>query len=100
MIIGYTSIIEEDLVMILSKVLSKYQLTLPKEVVRALHIHKGDLLKCQVQSERIVLTPMVVEEPYSEEELKKFDKLYNDPKNKGKVYKTRAEAMEHLRKLK
>ena len=85
--------------MILSKVLSKYQLTLPKEAVKALHIHKGDLLKCQVQNERIVFTPMVVEEPYSEEELRKFDKLYNDPKNRGKRFHSTREAIKYLESL-
>ena len=85
--------------MILSKVLSKYQITLPKEVVRVLGIGKGDVLKCQIEGGSVSFTPVVVEEPYSKEELKKFDQLYNDPGNKGKAYHTKSEAMSHLKKL-
>ena len=85
--------------MILSKVLSKYQITLPKTVVKELQIHQGDVLKCVVERGRVSFTPVVVDEIYSSEDLKKFDKLYNDPKNKGKVYRTKSEAMEHLKRL-
>ena len=85
--------------MILSKVLSKYQITLPKEVVKTLHIEKGDVLRCDVEKGKVSFTPVVVEEPYSEADLRKFDELYNNPKNKGKAYKTKSQAMEHLKRL-
>ena len=85
--------------MILSKVLSKYQITLPKEAVAALHIEKGNVLKCKIENGSVSFTPVIVEEPYSDEELKKFDVLYNDPQNKGKVYKTKSAAMAHLKRL-
>ncbi len=65
----------------------------------SLHLEKGELLKCYIQKGRISFTPVLVEEPYSPEELKKFDALYNHPKNKGKVYRTKSEALEHLRHL-
>ncbi len=85
--------------MILSKILSKYQITLPKEAVEALHLHKGDVLKCKIEGRSVSFVPVVVEEPYSEEELRKFSDLYNSPKNKGKTYRTTSEAMGHLRRL-
>ena len=85
--------------MILSKILSKYQITLPKEAVQMLHLHKGDVLKCKIEKDTISFMPVVVEEPYSEEDLQKFHDLYNHPKNKGKVYHTTSEAMGHLRRL-
>ena len=85
--------------MILSKVLSKNQLTLPKEVVKALHIQKGALLKCQVENQKIILTPVIVEEPFTEEEFKKLEKLYKDPKNKGKTFHSAAEAIRYLNRL-
>ena len=85
--------------MILSKVLSKYQITLPKKAVEALQIHKGDVLRCVVERGRVSFCPVVVDELYSTDELKQFDKLYNDPKNKGKVYRKRSDAMEHLKRL-
>ncbi len=46
--------------MMLRKVLSKYQITLPKEVVKNLNIRQGDLLQCEVEKRRIVLSPVQV----------------------------------------
>ena len=46
--------------MILRKVLSKYQVTLPREVVKTLHIGRGDFLQCEVKDRRIVLSPVQV----------------------------------------
>ena len=85
--------------MILSKVLSKYQVTLPKEAVQAVGIRKGDILKCQIEKGKITFIPVVIEEPYSEEEFRKFEELYRQPANKGKVYKTKHDAMNHLKRL-
>lgn len=85
--------------MILSKVLSKYQITLPKEAVQAVGIRKGDVLKCQIENGRITFVPVIIEEPYSEEDLRKFDDLYRRPANKGRVYKTKLDAMNHLKRL-
>ena len=44
--------------MSLSKVLSKNQVTLPREAVRALHLSKGDLLRCEVKDRQLVFTPV------------------------------------------
>lgn len=46
--------------MMLRKVLSKYQITLPKEVVKTLNIRQGDLLQCEVEKRRIVFSPVQV----------------------------------------
>ena len=85
--------------MMISKVLSKYQITLPKEAVRALHIEKGAYLRCKVDHGVISLTPVILEDPYSEEEVRLFDRLYNDPKNRSKVYRSKKDAIEHLKRL-
>jgi bifunctional DNA-binding transcriptional regulator/antitoxin component of YhaV-PrlF toxin-antitoxin module len=85
--------------MILSKVLSKYQITLPKAVVQLLQIQKGNMLKCRVENGNIVLTPVVVEEAYSKEDLEAFHRLYNQRENVGKVYANKQKALEHLKRL-
>ena len=85
--------------MILSKVLSKYQITLPKEIVKTLKIQKGYMLNCRVENGSIVMTPVVVEEAYSQEDLDAFHRLYDDPENAGKTYSSKSKAMEHLKKL-
>lgn len=86
--------------MILSKILTKYQLTLPKEAVKALHLRKGDMLKCEIGKNQILFKPVVIEEPYTEEELDKLEKLANDPANKGKSFDSVSEALKHLDSLK
>ena len=85
--------------MILSKVLSKYQITLPKEIVKTLHIQKGFMLKCRVENGSIVMTPVIVEEPYSQEDIAAFHRMYDDPKNKGKTFSSKQKAMEYLKTL-
>ena len=85
--------------MVLSKVLSKYQITLPKEAVRALHIRKGSFLKCNIEKGSISFVPVVVEEAYSEEELRQFEKLCRDPKNRGPKFSSKEKALEYLKSL-
>lgn len=85
--------------MVLSKILSKYQITLPKQAVQALGLHKGDILKCTIERGRVAFSPVVVDELYSDADLQSFERLYNDPKNKGKAHRSKAAAMEHLKKL-
>lgn len=85
--------------MILSKVLSKHQITLPKEAVKALHVRTGDMLKCEIGRNQVLFKPVVIEEPYTEEELDKLEKLANDPRNKGKKFDNVSDALKHLHGL-
>ncbi len=85
--------------MILSKVLSKYQITLPKEAVRALHIRKGSFLKCRIDKGGVSFVPVVVEEAYSEEQLQKFEKLCHDPRNAGRKFSSKEKALKYLKSL-
>ena len=45
-----------------SKVLSKNQVTLPRDAVKALHLSKGDLLKCEVRDRKLIFTPVPLPE--------------------------------------
>ena len=45
---------------VLRKVLSKYQITLPKEAVKRLNIRQGDLVQCEVENNRLILSPVQV----------------------------------------
>ncbi len=42
------------------KVLSKYQITLPRQAVKELRLRQGDLLECEVKDRQIVLSPVEV----------------------------------------
>ncbi|MBI4432235.1 MAG: AbrB/MazE/SpoVT family DNA-binding domain-containing protein [Candidatus Omnitrophica bacterium] len=86
--------------MIISKVLSKHQVTLPNQAVKALHLHKGDLLKCEIKKGEIRFKPVTVEETFTEEELDRMEKLAKDPKNKGKIFDDVQGALKYLDSLK
>ncbi len=43
---------------------SKNQLTLPKNIVLTLAIHKGDILSVKLRENKIILTPQALEDKY------------------------------------
>jgi len=43
---------------------SKNQLTLPKNIVLNLAIHKGDILSVRLRENKIILTPQTLEDKY------------------------------------
>src|SRR3989338_146362 len=62
---------------------SKGQLTLPKQVSVQFHLAKGDVLKCEIKGSHIILTPVDLEERYSEQDLQAIDKIVESGKGKG-----------------
>lgn len=44
----------------LRKVLSKYQITLPKQAVKTLNIRQGDLVQCEIDKNRLILSPVQI----------------------------------------
>ena len=62
---------------------SKGQLTLPKQVAVQFHLAKGDVLKCEIKGSHIILTPVDLEERYSEQDLQAIDKIVESGKGKG-----------------
>lgn len=57
-----------------AKITSKNQITLPKQLVEALHLLKGDLLSVRRKDNQILLTPQTVEDRYPEDLLKRVEK--------------------------
>ena len=41
------------------KITRKYQITIPKEVREKLNLHIGDLLKVEVEDDKIILKPII-----------------------------------------
>lgn len=56
------------------KITSKNQITLPKDIVESLHLHKGDLLSINRVENKIVMTPQVLEDRYPEDLLERVEK--------------------------
>ncbi|MBI5023913.1 MAG: AbrB/MazE/SpoVT family DNA-binding domain-containing protein [Candidatus Omnitrophica bacterium] len=64
---------------------SKNQITLPKRIVDALRLHRGSLFDIKVQSNRIELVPLEVQErEFSDEEYEKLERLYQKEKSSAK----------------
>lgn len=54
---------------------SKRQITLPQRVAVQFNLDKGDVLKCEVKGSHIILTPVDLEERYTEHDLSAIDRI-------------------------
>ena len=64
---------------------SKNQITLPKKIVDALRLHRGSLFDVKVQSNRIELVPLEIQErEFSDEEYEKLERLYQKEKSSAR----------------
>ena len=76
------------------------QLTIPKEFLKQIGFDpKHDYFDIELKEDTIILKPVTVEPKFSDEELKKIEKLFNDPANKGKIYSSAAEGLSALRRM-
>ena len=62
---------------------NKGQVTLPKQIIAQFHLQGGDVLKCETKDSHIVLTPVDLEERYTEKDLKVIDQIVETGKGKG-----------------
>lgn len=83
----------------IAKITSKNQLTLPKQIVDALHLHKGDLVSVRRKDNQIVLTPQTVEDRYPEDLLHRVEKkLEKGPLPGEKQFSNMDELLKELKK--
>ena len=77
---------------------SRGQVTIPQDVRDIMHIKKGSVVGFEPTKRGILMVAMKVEpeNPYTEEEWKKIEKL---SKSKGKVYHSAEEAKKHVANL-
>lgn len=76
------------------------QITLPKEFLKRIGFDpKSDYFDIELKNDTIVLKPVTMEAKFTEEELRKIEKLFKDPKNKGKVYSSSKDGLRALRRI-
>ncbi len=76
------------------------QVTVPKEFLKKIGFDpKNDYFDIELKNDTIVLKPVTMEPKFAEEELEKIKGLFDNPKNKGKVYKSSEEALKALHKM-
>ncbi len=77
---------------------SRGQVTIPQDVRSLMHIRRGSVIGFEPTKKGVLMVPMKVEpeNPYTEEEWEKIEKLSN---SKGKIYHTAEEAKKHVANL-
>lgn len=71
-------------------------ITIPKEVLKRVGIEPGSFVEINTNGKQIILTPKVLEDPFSEEEWEKLEKIASES---GKIYSTAAKAKKHIERL-
>ena len=71
-------------------------ITIPKAALKIVHAKPGDFFEITGETHRIVLTPKVLEDPFTDEEWVKLRKLAKQP---GTRYLSAREAKRHLDRL-
>jgi len=74
------------------------QITLPKEYLSKLGLSHEDYFRIQLKDDTIVLTPLSIEPKFTKKELNKLEMLFNDKKNKGKIFSSSKDALKSLKK--
>lgn len=85
--------------MLITKLKTKNQLTIPQEIVKRLHLRMDEIFAVDVQDNFIKLTPVEVEPRYSPEELKAIDRIVEKEKGKAKEFKSGKEFGKYIKKL-
>ncbi len=71
-------------------------ITLPKAILERIGVGIGDFLEINEDGRQIILTPKVLEAPFSDEE---WEKLEHIVKEEGTIYSNTEDAKAHLRRL-
>lgn len=76
------------------------QVTIPKDFLKRIRFDpQYDYFDVELKDDTIVLKHVTVEPKYTDEELRKMEKLFTDSANKGKVYSSAAEGLTALRRM-
>ena len=78
---------------------SKRQVTLPQQVAVQFHLDKGDVLKCEVKGSHIILTPVDLEERYTEHDLSAIDRITEHGKGKGDALTSDKDIDRYIKKM-
>lgn len=71
-------------------------ITIPAEILKRVGSRPGDLFEITDDGEKIILTPKVVGDKFTEDE---WSKLENLVREKGRMYRSGARAKDHLKRL-
>ena len=84
--------------MTITKLKTKNQITLPKEIVKKLNLKPNELFSVAVDGNCIKLIPVELEPKYTPQELNAIDKIVEKEKNKAKTVKAGKEFSDYIKK--
>ncbi len=85
--------------MLLRRIKTKNQLTIPNELMKKLDLTQNDIVEFSLEDDYIKVTPVQVESRYTPEELKAMDDIVEKEKNEGKRLKAGKKFDEYIRKI-
>ena len=85
--------------MLLRRIKSKNQLTIPNELMKKLDLTLNDIVEFSLEDDFIKVTPVQVEPRYTPEELKAMDDIVEEEKKAGKRLKAGKKFDEYIRKI-
>ena len=85
--------------MLLRRIKSKNQLTIPNELMKKLDLTQNDIVEFSLEENFIKVTPVQVESRYTPEELKAMDDIVEKEKKAGKRLKAGKKFEEYIRKI-
>ena len=81
------------------KVSANGQITIPLSIRKKLHLEEYPFVSIVPTEDGAFICPVEVKSksPYTKEELQKIEKLAHDEKNKGKIFHSSKDAINHLK---
>ena len=85
--------------MIITKLKTKNQITLPKEVVKKLNLKPNELFTVDIEGNCIKLIPVELEPKYTPQDLNAIDKIVEKEKDKARTVKAGKEFSDYIKKI-
>lgn len=84
--------------MTITRLKTKNQITIPKEIAKRLNLKVDELLSVEVENNYIKLIPVEVEPRYTEEEIKAIDHIVDKEKARTKLIKPGRQFSRYIKK--
>ncbi len=85
--------------MLLRRIKSKNQLTIPHELMKKLELTQNDIVEFSLEADFIKITPVQVEPRYTPDELKAIDEIVKKEKSEGRKLKAGKEFEDYVGKI-
>ncbi len=85
--------------MVITRLKTKNQVTIPKEIIKRLHLKQNELFQVDVGTNFIKLIPVEIKPRYTQKELKAVDKIVEKEKKRAKTIKPDKEFSHYINKI-